>query len=77
MIPSKRIPLESTIYGEGMQSYVWEAVRGGWQLGVEGAHNAKLLSKEATTNMILSYFISEHQEQLIMDFDEHSDDISK
>jgi hypothetical protein len=77
MIPSKRIPLESTIYGEGMHLYVREIVCGGRQFGAEGAQNVEPISKEATTNMIISYFKFEHQEQLVMDLDEHSNDIPK
>lgn len=54
-----------------------EVVHGGQQLGAKGAQNVESISKEAKTNMILSYFISEHREQSVMDFDEHSNDISK
>jgi hypothetical protein len=60
-----------------MQLYVQEAVRSGQQLGVGSAQNVVSISNQRTTNMILSYFVFEHWEQLVMDFDEHSDDISK
>ncbi len=77
MISSKWIPHESTVYGEVMQLYVREAVRGWRQLAAGGAQNAELVLKEATANSILSDYISEHREQLVVDFDEHLDDISK
>jgi hypothetical protein len=35
----------------------------GRQLGTGGAQNVVSISKEATTNMVLNYFISEHWEQ--------------
>ncbi|CAK9236860.1 unnamed protein product [Sphagnum troendelagicum] len=60
-----------------VQLYVREAVRGWRQLAAGGAQNAELVLKEATANSILSDYISEHREQLVVDFDEHLDDISK
>jgi hypothetical protein len=41
-----RIPLESTIYGEGMQLYMREVMCGGRQLGIEGPQNVEPISKE-------------------------------
>jgi hypothetical protein len=52
-------------------------VRGWRQLSAGGAQNAELVLKEATANSILSDYISEHRELLVVDFDEHLDDISK
>jgi hypothetical protein len=77
MIPSKCIPPESTIYGEGMQSYVQEVMCDGRPFGAGGAQNVELVSKEAITNTILNYFISKHREQSVVDIDEHSDNVSK
>ncbi|KAH8956913.1 hypothetical protein BDL97_07G066500 [Sphagnum fallax] len=57
--------------------YVREAVRGWRQSGPGGVQSADLVLKEATANSILTDYISEHREQLVVDFDEHLDDISK
>ncbi len=54
-----------------------EAVRGWRQSGPGGVQSADLVLKEATANSILTDYISEHREQLVVDFDEHLDDISK
>jgi hypothetical protein len=51
-----------TIGHKGIQLYVQEIVCGGQQMGVGCAQNVVSLSKEITTNMILSYFIFEHWE---------------
>ncbi|CAM6032795.1 unnamed protein product [Sphagnum compactum] len=60
-----------------VQLYVREAVRGWRQSGPGGVQSADLVLKEATANSILTDYISEHREQLVVDFDEHLDDISK
>lgn len=50
----------------------------GWrQIGPGGVQSAELVLKEATANSILTDYISEEREQLVVDFDEHLDDISK
>jgi hypothetical protein len=57
--------------------YVREAVRGWRQSGPGCVQSADLVLKEATANSILTDYISELREQLVVDFDEHLDDISK